>query len=160
MSFNTLPKPAKNVIVIGGAILTGLAIWKVYSIIQRHNQNKSNTLENKAVDQQLQIEIAKAPASLTPAQINTFVSQLKEALGGWKTDEETVYHVFDQIKNESDILSLMKAYGTQKIDYPIGSFTGTLSQTIAHDMDRSSMLHKSINDINENLKKKNIKTQF
>ena len=157
-----LPMWAKGGIAVATVGVTGMIGFTIYNKVKRYMSAGSERHALSAVDKRI-AEAKKAgvpPPTLTPVQISAFVEQLKVGFGGLMGDAQTIYNVFDKMKNEADVLLLMKAYGTQTIFYPIGSFSGTLSATMSHDMDASSMFRKSLADINENLSKKGITITF
>jgi len=60
------------------------------------------------------------------AQYNVLADMLEEATDTAFTDEETVYSVFRQLKNNADLLQLVKAYGERRhfeFGIPLGSYT-------------------------------------
>lgn len=160
--WDDLPPIAKGIIAVATIGVTGMVGLTIYNKVKRYMAQGSGRTALSAVDKQINEAKTKGvpPPTLSAVQITSFVDQLKAAFGGVATSHDVVYNVFDKMKNDADVLSLMKAYGIQTINYPIGSFNGTLAATMAHDMDLSSLFVKSINDINDNLSKKGITIKF
>ena len=158
--WDALPPVAKGIISVVVVGVTGVTAYTVYHAIKSKLGTAATRQDVAAINSDLKAAIAVNPVTLSDSQIAAYVAQLVEALGGWTTDTTTVYNVFDAMKNDADVLSLEKAYGSKTITYPIGSFTGTLSATLAHDMPASSLIQKSIADINDNLAKKKITVKF
>ena len=80
-------------------------------------------------------------------QYSDFADQIASALSGAGSDENLVYNIFKKMKNRSDILALINAYGRRSIATPYGWDTDpmTLSETLYYDLDQKEII--AINNI-------------
>ena len=161
MSFNTLPKPAKNAIVIVGVVGGALILFEAYLKINAYEKLKKERATGRSVDKQLAtLNKSGVTATLPDANIKMMADSLFSAMNGIGTSESAVYDILSRVQNEADMLSIIQAYGTRTISGGIHSFTGTLPETMIDQIPQSSMWRKSLNDINEMLAKKSITTRF
>ena len=156
---------AKGGIAVGLLALSAMVGFTIYNKIKRETSLKKQKQSGKEVDKEIE-EIKKAGGkgpTLTQAQLSIMADQLKTSFNGpsFSGDAEKVFSILSQVKNEADILMLIKTYGIRAFDNAVyGQFKGTLPEAIASEVPQSSVYRKSINDINEMFTKKGIKTQF
>ncbi len=95
------------------------------------------------IDTQRQIEATGQTPSYTDSVYKDFADRLEVAMKGGGTDEDSVYDVMRQIKNDADMYKLINAFGTRT-----GAWSWTaesLSQWILGDFNASG--RKQINNI-------------
>jgi hypothetical protein len=122
-------------------------------------ERKRDESEKKDIESELEAESKKNKASYPKSQYAAFCSTIAEAIFGGGTDEAAIYNVFRSLKNDTDYLSLVKAWGspTRQVfpDYFVFYSTGkklSLPAALRYDMDSSECAR-----INAILKSKGIK---
>lgn len=100
-----------KIIVAAGLGLTG---WLVY----RNYKKKQEERDATKAAQDAAIELGQlANQGITPSytdsQYHSFVNVLVQAMNGCGTDEDQVYGVFRQMRNDADIRKLLIAFGVQ-----------------------------------------------
>jgi len=89
-----------------------------------------------------------------PTQYQLFADKVYSAGVTWfGTDENAIYGVFNQLYNDLDVLELIKAFGTRRLEFT--SVFGNLQQFLASEMNA-----KEIGQINTILFSKGIKYRF
>lgn len=88
-------------------------------------------------------EIKSEPLTFELAQYETFAQKIYYAVFDFGTDEEAVYNVFSQLRTKSDVLQLIKTFGTRNILPGINDFT--LPEWLYNDLTPSEIQH--VNDI-------------
>lgn len=160
-------KTTINVAVAVGAVFVG------YSVYQ-NNKKKAEEAKANAAGQLANSELAALAAqgivpTYTDSQFMVFVDSLVQAMTGCGTDEDMIYNVFRQMKNDADIRKLIALFGVQyyqpcawtsPISYAIWqvndqAYGGGLSTWLSYDLSASA-----IEDINSILKGKHINYQF
>jgi hypothetical protein len=107
-------------------------------------EKKRNETEQKQIETELEAEKKKKPATFAPSVYAGFASTIAEAVFGYDTDNEAIYNVFRQLKNNTDYLMLTKAWGnpTRQVfpDFFVFYDTGkklTLPAVLRYDMTSS-----------------------
>lgn len=151
-SFAGLPPWAKGIISVG--ILAGLG-YVIYKVTQKLGEEpKRDADEDKQIQTELETEIKKTPLSYGASQYATFANNIQEAGYDVGTDEESIYSVFRKMKNNSDYLALLKAWGkpTRTVyEWGVGR-KKTLSQFLRSEMNSTEI--RKINTILSNNKVK------
>lgn len=89
-----------------------------------------------------------------PTQYQLFADKIYTAGVTWfGTDENAIYGVFNQLYNDLDVLELIKAFGTRRLEFT--TVMGNLQQFLASEMNE-----KEIGQINTILFSKGIKYRF
>ncbi len=155
--WKTLPTWAKGTIAVVGTAVTVFAIWKGYKFVQSYIENKDARKEGKEIEKELKdLKQQGTVPTLSDSQISIMANQLHTAFDGTGTDEVAVYRVFSQVKNEADVLALIKSYGIRKIGGSLTSdFEGTLPQTMTSELDQGE-----ISIVNGYLKRNNVQYSF
>lgn len=156
-SFQGLPQWAKGIIaiaVVGGVAYLGYKIYDAFSsgVVAQRKEGKEGESELKALIK------SGNPPKLSKNEALTKANQLQAAFNGMGTDFNAIIRVFIQIKNYADLLSIITAYGTRKINsgvYLKPDFEGTLAQTITDEC-----TPEEIGVINKELAKKGIAYRF
>jgi len=79
-------------------------------------------------------------------------------MNGASTDEQAIYKVFANMNNKADVLGLIKAYGTRKINsgiYLVPDYEGSLGGALTNELSISE-----ITALNMMLAKKGIGIRF
>ena len=113
-----LPSWAKGVIaiaLIGGG---GFLIYRLAKDLGDKIKSLKDIKElNQLKDDEKQLQNAGVKYSYTQSQYNIFADKLFSALKGADEDEDMVASVMKQMKNDLDILALIKAYGKRDTAY-------------------------------------------
>lgn len=164
-TFNGLPGWAKGAIAVGALGLTTIIGFKIYNAVKRNIALGKEKQTGKEIDKA--IDDAKASGkpgpTLSSAQLSILADQIATSFGTFYENTDTIYRAIDQLKNDADILTLIKIYGIRSIASSIpfvSPFVGTLPEALANYVPQSSIWGKSLNDLNENLAKKGITIKF
>ena len=147
MKFNI--KPEYRPYIIGGA-----AALVLYYLLFR-KKKLLPTAEETAVQQETQQAAQTGAPTYPQSQYNTWANQLESSMFDWGTDENTIFAVFKNLKNNSDYLKLFQAFG--KREYTGGIAPGffypsyDLTQWLREELDDTD-----INKINSELQAKGI----
>ncbi len=107
---------SKNTKFIIGAIIVTLILGVViYFIIKKYRQNITRN-----------IKVDESNLSYDKSQYDLWASQLFSAMEGGGTNEDSVYRVLLNIKNQDDWNQLVKAFGVKEDGSWYISFSGTL----------------------------------
>lgn len=102
---------AVKVIVVAG--LAGIG-YLIYRSIKNAQEKSQASQAAKNADKEL---AALAALGVYPSynlsQFDVFVNTLVQAMTGCATDEDMIYGVFRQLKNEADIRQLIKSFSVQ-----------------------------------------------
>ena len=98
------------------------------------------------------------PSSLTHTESYYYVlaDKIQTASEGVGTDEELIYSVMQQMKTNSDVLQLIKAFGKRWFQNGFGFYyNATLTEVINHELDT-----KELQRVNEILAENGITMRF
>ena len=104
-------------------------------------------------DDTLKKEISSGALTYEQTQYVSFADRLETAMYGYTDDEEAVFDVFSKLRNRSDLLQLIRAFGERRIIWTIGK--SNLNAWISNRLET-----KEIARINDILKRNNIDYQF
>lgn len=108
--FLGLPPWAKGIIAIG--VLAGGA-FVVYKIVKKFNEDaRRESKQNLNIKQELEQETKTNPLTFAKSQYSTFADTIQTAGFDLGTDEKAIYSVFNKLKNNSDYLALLAAWGS------------------------------------------------
>jgi hypothetical protein len=147
-----------KVITIGAAVLGGYVLYK---IITHHEPTEQQKAEINAAKQQLKdLAYYGIFPSATDTQFSSWANEIVSAVDDCGTDEDTIYRVFNSLKNIADVYKLIIIYGVSAYKGCFeGSYFGnvhrTLSETLTADLSNSNI--STINDI---LRGNNIQYSF
>lgn len=161
MAFKDLPSWAKGTVaVVGTLAIVGGGFFAIRGI-KRYIENKQSRDSEKATSGDLK-DLNKNQSTaqtFSNSQAQTFASALFSAMDGWGTDEEAIFSVFKNCKNDADVLAIIKAFGqranTAEILWTFDTMKGDLSALLRDELDSSD-----ISKINTIFASKNIKFRF
>lgn len=163
--FQGLPQWAQG--VIGIAIVGGIGFigYKLYSAIQKAKALESATEENQATSDEVKNLIKKGvQPSLNKTQLISTVNGIKQAWMDYDAITRPHYVMWIRelvkVKNDLDILNLIKTYGNQDIKFPftkftVSDFSGNLTQSAKNFLNNDEL--KASNNL---LARKGIKYRF
>jgi hypothetical protein len=144
-------------VFIAGGVAVAFGVKKVLDYFKPEKKREES--EKKDIQTELETAEKKQKATYPKSQYAAFASTIAEAIFGAGTDEAAIYSVFRQLKNDTDYLSLVKAWGSPTRQVFPNAFifydTGkklTLPAALRFDMDS-----KECAKINAILKSKGIK---
>jgi hypothetical protein len=156
--------PIGKIAIIGAGIATAAIAWFAILnpvrklIVGKLDQAKANKEGGEAKDELKNLSNDGINPTINDAQVQSMCNALVSAFEGCGTDEDAVYNVMRQLKNDADVYKLINAYGTRK--YDACGFWGsdtekTLSGAISDELDVFEK--KTVNGI---LSSNGIKYQF
>lgn len=144
-SFLGLPPWAKGLVAV---TVLGVAVYAAYKITQKlSGQDEQDSKEDKDVVSEIERESKKKPASYADSQYKTFANTIETAGFDVGTDEAAIYSTFRKLKNNTDYLKLLNAWGKPNrtvYEWGVGRKM-TLPQYIRWEMNDSEV--KKVNDI-------------
>ena len=158
---SSMPSWAKGVIGVGVMLGIGLLSYKIYTGIKARNEQKGSRQEESNVSNELKKLSGsdKTKPTLTPAQLSIFANSLSTAMDGYGHNVTDIYRVFANMKNDADVLALIKAYGTRTLSSgrfnPEPNYTGALGGAITLKLST-----EEIDALNMMLAKSAIKYRF
>ena len=142
---------------VAGGVAVAFGVKKVLDYFKPERKRQES--EKKDIESELESATKKQKATYPKSQYSAFCSTIAEAIFGGGTDEAAIYNVFRALKNDTDYLSLVKAWGSPQRqvfpDYFVFYSTGkklTLPAALRYDMDT-----KECAKINAILQSKGIK---
>jgi len=160
-SFNSLPSWAKGTIAVAGTLTVLVGGYFAIRGIKRAVQSIKNNSESRNVRGDLSdLNSNKTTKqTISDSQASGFASRVFVALNGNGTDESAIYDVFTNVKNDADVLAIIKAFGTKKLTnsllWDTVVYEGGLAGAIQDEFDSSE-----IEKLNSILAGKDIKYRF
>lgn len=165
-TFKQLPTWAKGLIAVAVVGGTGFAAWKVYKVVQKRIQSKSNRMTAKESKKELQnLAEQGIKPTYSDSQFANWAQTLVQAFDGCGTGSEKLYNIFGRMNNDADIHKLIETFGTRTFDkcgIGTGDFTGDLTSAIAYKFSgvEGALNPYVITNINTAFQKKGIKFKF
>ena len=156
--YKGLPTWAKGVVVVGGLAVVWFSVGKpIVNLIKKKLDETKKVKEQQAASTTLADLARKGiKPTITAGQADSMSNALRIAFSGCGTDEQAVYNVAKQLKNDADVYLLIKTYGVREyVDCPwwsvgfgSGKTSQTLSAAISDELDSSekSKLNKILTD--------------
>lgn len=156
-----------NVVAVGGVAFAGYSIYR--GIQKRRAIEKANTAANQATGELQVLAQRGIYPSYYTSQYELMSNQLVQAMNGCGTDEEMILQVIRSLKNDADVLMLIRSFGVrfyqpcswaQPISYALylidsESFGGGIGEWFGYDLSAGD-----IEDINDILQSKGIQYRF
>ena len=169
-SYKGLPGWAKGGLAIGGLVIVAFTAYTIYKNIQKKSGlRQANKLSEDASKEVVELGKQGINPSYGQSQYESFSLKLVLAMDGCGSDEDSIYNVFEAMKNKADVLKLISTFGIRfyqpcaaaspisysKWLYDNESFGGGLSTWLEYDLTNSE-----IQKINSILSKKGIDFKF
>jgi hypothetical protein len=103
--------------LLSTALIGALILAAAYYIGTRTGKAKKEGEEENA----LKKEIQKDELTFEQTQYSSMADKLEVAMYGFTTDEDSVYSVFAKLRSKSDVLNLIKTFGTRRIIWTFGN---------------------------------------
>lgn len=160
--YNGLPSWAKGIVVVGGIAIvyfTSKSIIKKFTLASKMQEFKKEA--EFAKDEIYKLAQQGIRPTLTQSQLEGMCQQLVSAFDGCGTDEEAVKRVFQRVRNDADVLSLIATFGARKYDdcnltEGFGDTTASLSKALTNELDGDDV-QTYVNDV---LQSRGIKYRF
>ena len=135
--------------VVGGLAI-GFGVKKVLDYFKQERKREES--ESKTVQTELEQSEKQQKQSYPDSVYSGWCNAIATAVFSGGTDEPTIYDIFRRLKNNTDYLKLVKAWGSPKrrvfpdwfVFYSSG-FLMTLPEVLRYDMDKNEI--KKINTI-------------
>lgn len=164
--YNSQP-PVVKIIIAAGLGLSGYAIYRYFK--NKADESQANQSAELATTELQNLAAKGIRPTYSQSQYENFSQQLVEAMNGCGTDEDTIYQVFGSLRNDADVLMLIKQFGVRyyqpcavssPLSYAIWQFNdkaygGGLITWLGYDLDSDN-----IADINAILQGHGIKYTF
>lgn len=144
-SFLGLPPWAKGIVAVAVVGVVGYALYKITQKLG--GEEEQDRKEDKDIVSEIEQESKKKPASYADSQYKTFANTIETAGFDLGTDEAAIYSTFRKLKNNTDYLKLLNAWGKPNrtvYEWGVGRKM-TLPQYIRWEMSDSEV--KKVNDI-------------
>ena len=135
------PQWAKGVIAVA-AIGAG---YLIYRAVKKKADEKSGVKPLSSslpanINTDIQTEAKKNPLSYSLSQYNEWANALYSAMFMSGTDEEVIYRIMGYMKNNADVLQLIKSFGVRKAGWG-QSFLGdgTLTEWLSDELDTTEI---------------------
>lgn len=129
-------------------IFAALVLVVAYYIGTRTGKGKATAAASEAQKK----EFKKSALTYDLSQYSTWADNLYTAMFGIN-DEDAIYAVFSKLRTKSDLLQLISAFGSRRIQFTVGS--NTLTEWIYNRLDKSEQAK-----INEILARNDIQFEF
>lgn len=160
---NDLPGWAKGVIavtitggVVIGAIYAAKGLKKLLTSDARHQKDEVKETSDDLVTLN---SSSATKQSISKSQAESYANSLQQLMDGYGSDEQQIKDIWYHVKNDADVLAIIKAFGIRTISSgylnPEPDFKGTLPAAL-----RSELSSYWIDKINEIFKNKKIKYRF
>jgi hypothetical protein len=169
-SYKGLPGWAKGTLAVGGLIVVGFAAYTIYkNAVKKRDLKQAQKLSQDASKEVADLGKQGIVPSYGQSQYESYALKLVLAMDGCGTDEQSIYNVFEAMKNKADVLKLISVFGVRfyqpcaatspisyaKWLYDNESFGGGISSWLEYDLTNSEILK-----INGILSKKGIDFKF
>jgi hypothetical protein len=158
-SYMNLPPATRGLITVVGVGIGLYVIYKIYKKVQETTSGQvTPETAAKQEDRGWARDIDKlnqnpaTRATITKAQASSFASSIWAAMDGYGTDEDAIFAIFRQLKNDADFAEVANAYGTREVSSgawnPEPNFKGSMAAAITSEMssDDKATLNKILAD--------------
>lgn len=148
-----IPELSKNQLILAGAGAAVLIVIIVLIAVYWHKIKAR--IADRRLERSFDEQIVASDVTLTETQANALADKLYSAMEGAATNEDKIYAVFEQINSYSDLMMVMKAFGSRKGWWNWWGSESGLAEWINDDCSNDE-----IAKINAILKRKNINFSF
>ncbi len=155
-----IPSWAQGVIAVASIAAIGLAVYAIHRKIKNAKSLQGAKSEIDATNSAVNdLNKSGQKPTLTNLQLTSIANQIFTAVNGYQSDEASIYRAFANVKNDLDVVNLIKAFGIREISTGAGNpspnLKGTLSQVLTDELNSDEI--KALNDM---LARKGIKYRF
>jgi len=155
-SFDQRSGVEKNIIVLGTLGLIAGSFFGVKKIIKKRKEQKAEKDYIAQIkDEQTAFEQSGEKLSYPPSNYKQFADQIQEAMQYTGTYFGVIYGIMKLMKNNLDVIQLVKAFGTRPVYFWGFTYNFTLPEAL-----RDELSDSDIAKINNLFKAKKIKYRF
>ena len=158
---SSLPPVFKGIIAVGTLVGVAFILYKLtHGAIRnlRNSRGGRSEVENSKTALDEAIKSGKPP-TISQTLSDTIANKLFVAFDGYGTDYRAVKDSIFQLKNDADVLSVIKSFGIREISSgrfsPEPNLKGSLSEAMTSELSESQA-----KEINDYLAKQGIKYKF
>ena len=145
--------------VLKGAAIVG-GVYVVYKILDKFVLNKEDDLSQREVSDDLtKLQKAGITQSYSDSQFEIWASQLYAAINTnvFATDEDAIIRILGYLKNDADVLKIIKVFGTRELEGGLfmNKGNGSLPELVGFALDEDE-----IKVVNLAFQRKGIKYRF
>lgn len=154
--YDQAPPIGKTVMVVGGS---ALVLFAVYKLSKYFGDMATNKAGQAAAGDLSKLASQGVYPTYADSTFENFASQLVQAMNGCGTDENAIYQVYRQLRNDADLLRLTQIFGvryyqpcewTSPVSYAIWQFNdkaygGDLPTWLGYDLSSGEI--ENINSI-------------
>ena len=113
--YTELPSWAKGVVVVGGLVVTYLAVTSILKSIKAKKNKEESLAEVNNANSELntQIQTGKGP-TIQRSTAEVMANAIVAAANDCGTEEKQMYAQFDKLNNQADILLFVDVFGLRK----------------------------------------------
>jgi len=144
-SYMNLPPATRGLVTVVGV---GVGLWVIYKIYKKVQETTSGVVTPetaaKQEDRGWSRDIDKlnqnpaTRATITKAQAASFASSIWAAMDGYVTDEDAIFAIFRQLKNDADFAEVANAHGTREVSSgawnPEPNFNGSMAAALTSEL--------------------------
>lgn len=134
--FTGLHPAVRNTMVIAGTAITLFVLYKGYGAYTTWRASQSGKKEVSAVQDSLTaLQSQGISASFPDSQYDSWANELKVAMNGCGTNQNTVNDIMTKLDNDADVYKLITAYGTQTLagcSFFTSGITGSLAEAFSY----------------------------
>jgi hypothetical protein len=147
-----IPGWAKGIMILVVLVLIAWIIYKFYDTVGFKSREEKELEKDLRNDKNELLNKGQKP-TFSRTQYNSFAEIIDGENKSWNTDEDKIYNIFRQFKNDLDVILLSEAFGKKRPMYELidRDLTGFLNA----DLNKSE-----IGEINKIFASKNIKFRF
>ena len=155
--YSELPAWAKGVVVIGGIAIVYFTGRTIYKSIAKKAQSKKDSQTVRDVKDEIRDNQNQGKRQSYPdSQYKAWADSIEKAFDGcdpFETAQNTINRAVRELKNNTDWLKLVDAYGVRTYDQCglwTGNFTGNLYSAISDELDSAekSYINKLLSERN------------
>ncbi len=138
--FQGLPPMAKGIIAVAVVAGVGIIAYKIYKSYDKGKGMKGSKQEVDAATSELNTlnSNASTKGTLSQSALLGLANKIHAAMDGYGTDNKAVLSAMANLKNDADVLGLIKAFGVRKISSgrgnPSPDYEGTLTGAITEEI--------------------------
>lgn len=136
---NKMPGWAVGAIVIVSLAGVSIGAYMVYKMVKRMAAEKDSKKEVGDINDDIKkLQAQGKKQTLTQSQVSGIANELFTALNGYGTNYDAVLHALVRVKNDIDMLAVIKSFGVREISAgawsPEPNFKGTLGQALVEEL--------------------------
>ena len=158
--YEGLPSWAKGVTVVGGLAILYLTGNYIVRSIRQKKEEALYLAEADAASRRIQeLQNSGITPTFPDSAYQGWANQILAAITDCGTDEDTIYRIFENMKNEADLQKLITAFGVREFKGCFSAYfakeKGSLSYALNYELSNSEL-----SKVNNILKSKNINYRF